>query len=100
MIGSRIVEMRQKMNWSQARLAKELNVSVKTIKNWENESSDPAVKNIVQLSKVFSVTADYLLGIDSRSIIYLDSLSHDDQLCLRAMCQLFICNAQQKTSTS
>ena len=96
MIGSRILEMRQKMNWSQARLAKELNVSVKTIKNWENESSDPSVKNIIQLTKIFSISSDYLLGIDNHCTIYLDSLSHDDQLCLRGMCQIFISNAQKK----
>ena len=36
MIGTRILEMRQKLGWSQSRLAKELDVNVKTIKNWEN----------------------------------------------------------------
>ena len=45
MLGKRIFEMRQKLGWSQSRVAKELNVNVKTIKNWEGEVSDPFVKN-------------------------------------------------------
>ena len=52
MVGAKIVEMRQKLGWSQARLAKALNVNTKLIKNWENEVSDPSLKNIVQLAKV------------------------------------------------
>ena len=50
MVGAKIVEMRQKLGWSQARLAKALNVNTKSIKNWENEVSDPSLKNIVQLA--------------------------------------------------
>ena len=93
MIGSRILEMRKKLGWSQSRLANELGVSVKTIKNWESEVSDPSVKNIIELSQVFCVTADYLLGIDNQVSISLKSLSTKDQLCLRAMCQVYISNA-------
>lgn len=43
MVGAKIVEMRQKLGWSQARLAKALNVNTKSIKNWENEVSDPSL---------------------------------------------------------
>ena len=93
MIGKRILEMRQKLGWSQSKLAKELNVNVKTIKNWETEVSDPSVKNIVTLAHVFSTTSDYLLGIDNQLSVSLNSLTKKDQRCLRAMCQLYISNA-------
>ena len=65
MIGAKIIEMRQKMGWTQNRLAKALNVNTKSIKNWENEVSDPSLKNVVRLAKVFSVTTDYLLGLET-----------------------------------
>lgn len=97
MIGSRIFEMRQKLGWSQGRLAKELNVNVKTIKNWENDVSDPSIRNIVRLSRIFSTTSDYLLGIESQTTISLNALSKKDQICLRAMCQVFISNALDKS---
>mgnify|MGYP005765928733 CR=1 FL=1 len=93
MIGSKIVEMRKKLSWSQARLAKEINVSVKSIKNWEAEVSEPSLQNIVQLAKVFSVTTDYLLGLESACAIRIDGLSPKDQKCLRAICQIYISNA-------
>lgn len=98
MIGARIFEMRQKLGWSQSRLARELDVNVKTIKNWENEVSDPSVKNIVRLTQLFSVTADYLLGIDDQAVIAVGSLSKKDQICLRAMCQVYISNAMDKAN--
>ena len=92
MIGARILEMRTKMGWSQSRLAKELSVNVKTIKNWENEVSDPSVRNIIRLVNIFSTTSDYLLGIDNQATISLSSLSRKDQNCLRTICQVFISN--------
>ena len=97
MIGARILEMRQKLGWSQSRLAKELDVNVKTIKNWESVVSDPSVKNIVRLTQLFSITADYLLGIDDQTVIAVGSLSKKDQICLRAMCQVFISNAMDNS---
>lgn len=88
MVGAKIIEMRQKLGWSQARLAKALNVNTKSIKNWENEVSDPSLKNVVQLAKVFSVTTDYLLGLETTCSIRVDSLSEKDQKCLRSICQI------------
>ena len=84
MLGKRIFEMRQKLGWSQSRVAKELNVNVKTIKNWEGEVSDPSVKNIIQLAQLFSVTADFLLGIDDRITIVVPALPKTDQDYIRA----------------
>jgi len=37
-----IVKLRQKMNWSQAYLARGLNVSVKTVQAWEQVRTKPA----------------------------------------------------------
>ena len=89
--------MRLKLGWSQSRLAKELNVNVKTIKNWESDVSDPSIKNIVRLSQLFSITSDYLMGIDNQTVIAIGSLSKKDQICLRAMCQVFISNAMENS---
>lgn len=96
MIGTRILEMRKKIGWSQSRLARELGVSVKSVKNWECELSDPAANNVVRLAHIFSVTSDYLLGIELQPSISLGCLSKEDQNCLRAICQLFISNAARK----
>lgn len=96
MIGARILELRQKLGWSQTRLAKAANVSTRSIKNWESEVSEPSLKNIVQLAQIFSVTTDYLLGLNVASTIRVDGLSEEDQKCLRAICQIYISNALNK----
>ena len=96
MIGSRIAEMRHKLGWSQLRLAKAVNVSTKSIKNWESELSEPSLKNVVQLARVFSVTTDYLLEIEDSPTIRVEGLSEKDQKYLRSICQMFISYALDK----
>lgn len=62
MVGDRIRKLRTQQKLSQKELARKLDVSVTTIKNWENDSSDPCLDNIGTLSSIFNVTTDYLLG--------------------------------------
>jgi len=62
MVGDRIRKLRTQQKLSQKELARKLDVSVATIKNWENDSSDPCLENIRTLSSIFNVTTDYLLG--------------------------------------
>ena len=62
MVGDRIRKQRTQQKLSQKELARKLDVSVATIKNWENDSSDPCLENIRTLSSILNVTTDYLLG--------------------------------------
>ena len=50
---------------SQEELAAKLNVSRQTVSRWELGSAQPDANNILQISKLFGVTADYLLNDDS-----------------------------------
>jgi repressor LexA len=43
-------------------LAKQLNVSQATLSNWERNKHEPDKKSLMQLSQIFNVTIDYLLG--------------------------------------
>lgn len=65
MLGQRIGELRSAMNWTQVDLAKRLGVAKQTVSNWENENIQPSIEMLVRLSKLFGVTTDYLLGLDS-----------------------------------
>lgn len=100
MLSLRIQELRAAQGWSQAHLASLLKMNVKTIKNWELGVSEPSAKSIISLAKVFSVSADYLLEIDSRAVIRIDKLTRNDQICLIGICQLFINNAVDKYNDS
>ena len=60
-IGERLYELRTKNNMSQGALAEKLDVSRQTVSKWENNMSVPEVEKILQLSEIFSVSADYIL---------------------------------------
>ena len=53
--------------WSQEDLAERLNVSRQAISRWENGTALPDAQNILQISKLFNVTTDYLLNDDYES---------------------------------
>lgn len=51
---------------SQTQLARKLNVSPKTISNWENERNLPDIELIIKISKVLDVTLDELITGNSQ----------------------------------
>lgn len=59
-----LIFLRQSKNLSQAKLAKELNVSKGIISLWENGKREPKSNQIILLAKFFGVTTDYLLGLE------------------------------------
>ena len=67
----KIVELRKSNGWSQEDLAEKMNVSRQAISRWEGGTAQPDASNILQLSKLFGVTTDYLLN---------DEFSSDEDL--------------------
>lgn len=65
MLGQRINELRIAAGWNQVELAKRLNIAKQTVSNWENENIQPSIEMLVRIAKLFGVTTDYLLGLDS-----------------------------------
>ena len=63
----KIIKLRKATGISQEELAERLNVSRQAISRWENGSALPDAQNILQISKLFGVTADYLLNDDYES---------------------------------
>lgn len=74
MLGQRINELRTARNWSQVDLAKRLNITKQTVSNWENENIQPSIHMLIQLSHLFGVTTDYLLGLDNIASLSVDGL--------------------------
>lgn len=68
MIGSRLVFQRKRAGLTQAGLANKLKVSVKTVKNWESDTSDPTLKSLLALCELFHISADELLGREGDSV--------------------------------
>jgi len=67
MLGRKIQQLRKDNGMSQEDLASKLTISRQAISKWELGESVPDTENIVQLSKLFGVTTDYLLKDDYES---------------------------------
>ena len=63
-LSEKIVNLRKARNISQEELAEQLGVSRQAVSRWEVGSALPDASNILQLSKLFGVSADYLLNDD------------------------------------
>ena len=61
MLGIRIAALRKSMGWSQAELAQRLRISPSAVGMYEQGRREPSLALLVELSKVFAVTADFLL---------------------------------------
>jgi transcriptional regulator with XRE-family HTH domain len=66
-LSDKLVKLRKRNGWSQESLAEKLNVSRQAVSRWENETAQPDASNILILSKLFGVTADYLLNDEYES---------------------------------
>ena len=71
-------------------LGDQIGVSDKSVKNWEEDISDPSAEHIVKIVRLFSISADWLLGIESSGVINIGSLSPLHQKRLRGICQAYI----------
>lgn len=61
MIGDKILSCRKKAGLSQEALAQELGISRQAVSRWETGEAVPDTEKIIQLSRLFEVTTDYLL---------------------------------------
>ncbi len=66
-LSDKIINLRKENGWSQEDFAEKLNVSRQAISRWENGTAQPDAENILQISKLFHVTTDYLLNDDYES---------------------------------
>jgi len=62
---------------SQVELARALGVSKQSISNWENDNIQPSIDMLIKLSKIFSVSTDYLLGFSSKEYLDVSELPPD-----------------------
>lgn len=62
--GEKLQQLRKQNGLSQEQLASNLKVSRQAVSKWELDSSLPDTANVIQISKLFSVSIDYLLKDD------------------------------------
>ena len=78
MIADRIKFLREESGYTQAELARRLGITRSSVNAWEMGISVPSTQYIIDLAKIFSVSTDYLLGMDTSASIQLDGLTPED----------------------
>ena len=78
-LGEKILELRKKMNFSQEELAEKVNVTRQTISKWELGETCPDIKQAKELSKIFSISLDEMVGNDISEVV-VEKVSNTEKL--------------------
>lgn len=73
MIGDNVKYLRKRHGYSQATLARKLNINQASISLWESGKTNPDTGTLVELSKLFDVSLDFLTSDEPRR--ELDSIA-------------------------
>ena len=69
-IAERLQELRRKSGYSQEQVAEKLGISRQAISKWESGQGNPEIDNVVKLTEIYNVSADYiLLGRENNIIV-------------------------------
>ena len=60
-LADKIISLRKKAGWSQEELAQRLGVTRQSVSKWEGAQSVPDLDKLLQMSRLFGVSTDYLL---------------------------------------
>ena len=85
MIAEKIKELREANSMTQNEVAKRLGITRSSVNAWEMGISVPSTMYIVQLEQLLSVSADYILGLDSRAVIDISGLDDESVRVLNDM---------------
>ena len=78
MIADKVKFLREEKGMTQSDLAKKLGITRSSVNAWEMGISTPSTQYLVELSNIFKVSTDYLLGINTNANINTYGLTDDD----------------------
>ena len=78
MTADRINALRESRGWTQAELARRMNMTRNGINSWEQGLSMPSPQSLVDLARLFSVSTDYLLGVEKHNTVNVTGLDEKD----------------------
>lgn len=85
MFYERIKELRNSLGINQVEFGKRINVSKQCISNWESGYIQPSIDMLIRIAKTFSVSTDYLLGLNDKPTLDAEGLTNEQILHLRAI---------------
>ncbi|WP_455529843.1 helix-turn-helix domain-containing protein [Ruminococcus sp.] len=85
MFYERIKELRNSLGINQVEFGKRINVSKQCVSNWESGYIQPSIDVLVRIATTFSVSADYLLGLNDKPTLDVEGLTNEQILHIRAI---------------
>lgn len=79
--------LREQLGFTQAELGRQLGVTRSSVNGWETGIAVPSTALIIELSKIFRVTTDYLLGVEGTRTIDASTLSPKEIAIIVALIQ-------------
>ena len=74
MFETRIKALRTSLGLNQVEFAAQLSVTKQSVSNWENGNILPSLDMLMKIAYTYSVSADYLLGIDNKKTLDITDL--------------------------
>ncbi len=78
-IADKIRYLRDKAGYTQTDLANRLGISRSAVNSWEMSLSSPSIANIIEMTQIFHISADYLLSGADKLLIDISSLTNEEQ---------------------
>lgn len=89
MIADRIKNLRISCGMTQSDLARKLNITRNSVNAWEMGISTPSTTYVVELSQLFHVSTDYLLGLSSNVTLDVSHLTDKEIQLVYDLVQYF-----------
>lgn len=70
-------ELRLNANLTQEELAKNINLSRDTYKNYEQGRTEPNIQTLITIANYYNVSLDYLCERQNKDLLFIDSLSEN-----------------------
>ena len=83
--GTRLRELRTARGWTQAQLSARLGVTKSVVSAYETAMRYPSYDILIRIAAIFSVSADYLLGIEAAQTLDITGLSAEHVQLVRQL---------------
>ena len=83
--GTRLKNLRKQAGLTQQQLAIQLGITKSVVSFYELQERSPSPEVLIKLASIFHVSADYLLGLDTRETIDVSDLDEKDIQALRTL---------------
>ena len=97
-LGKILRELREKHGYTQMEVAKRLNVSALSIGRWGQNAKNPTTEHLIELSILYNMPINCLLGVPMEDVLVIESLSKEQQKLIQDIASQFYASGYKKTA--